>query len=135
MHTLCSEWRKRQMLKLAAEEEGRSASEKEKKKTERELNEEAEREWEEGREKRVNSWRLVLGAALRRGRNSDACVCMRCLRAFGTAQKKAKVLLPQRSKDADVCTHKPCRPGCKMRWANPGQVRMTGPISLGAAQP
>jgi len=54
---LDAEWRRRQLLKMAAKEEGRAEQEAERRKAEREAKEKADKEWEDGRDKRVASWR------------------------------------------------------------------------------
>lgn len=51
------EWRKRQLLKAAAVEEGLAAKEKEQRAAEKESKEKEKKEWEEGREERISSWR------------------------------------------------------------------------------
>lgn len=58
------EWRKRQLLKAAAAEEALAASEKARRAEERERKESAEKEWEEGRDTRINSWRDFQKGAL-----------------------------------------------------------------------
>jgi DnaJ family protein C protein 8 len=51
------EWRTRQLLKMASQEEQLAAKEKESKDTEKKAKEQTEQEWEQNREKRVGSWR------------------------------------------------------------------------------
>lgn len=51
------EWRKRQLLKAAAAEDALAASEKARRAAEREQKDKDAKEWEEGRETRINSWR------------------------------------------------------------------------------
>lgn len=71
------EWRRRQLLKMAAEEEGKAATEIERRKQMREQKEKSEKDWEDGRERRVNDWR-----------------------EFARKTKKRKILRPFKSKDA-----------------------------------
>jgi len=51
------EWRKRQLLKAAAEAEKAAKEEKEKRAAEKAARDAEKAEWEAGREKRINSWR------------------------------------------------------------------------------
>jgi DnaJ family protein C protein 8 len=51
------EWRTRQLLKMAGQEEQIAAKVKEEKDTEKKAKEQTEQEWEANREKRVGSWR------------------------------------------------------------------------------
>jgi len=56
------EWRTRQLLKEAAKAEGLAAQEKEEKQRVREEKEKTEKDWEDGRERRVHNWRDFMGA-------------------------------------------------------------------------
>jgi len=51
------EWRTRQLLKMAAQEEGLAAKNKEEKDVQKKAKEQTDQEWEQNREKRVGSWR------------------------------------------------------------------------------
>jgi DnaJ family protein C protein 8 len=51
------EWKKRQLLKAAAEQDVLAAAEKKRRAEEREAKEKETKAWEEGRDTRINSWR------------------------------------------------------------------------------
>jgi DnaJ family protein C protein 8 len=51
------EWKKRQLLKAAAEQDVLAAAEKKRRTEEREAKEKETKAWEEGRDTRINSWR------------------------------------------------------------------------------
>ncbi|MGZ6298756.1 MAG: J domain-containing protein [Parachlamydiaceae bacterium] len=51
------EWRKRQLLKAAAHEESLAAAEKKRRAEEKEAKDAENKQWEEGRDNRINSWR------------------------------------------------------------------------------
>lgn len=60
------EWRTRQLLKMASKEEGLAATFKEQKDQERAVKLATEKEWEDGRENRVGSWRSWQGGSKRK---------------------------------------------------------------------
>jgi len=58
---IAREWRKRQLLKEAARQEGQVATNIETRKRDREKKDDHEKDWNDGRESRIGSWRDFMG--------------------------------------------------------------------------